>query len=178
MFIQWLNLVWHMGLQRWVSKLSRCFATAQGALRAENRHVFAVVCHRFCLDPFGSIWWYENPDRHFLHNTVEASLCMSMCILCIEINCTFSHIIIQWYPLISNVLYILYLKLSYTLTQMLYESYVILAFIVVAIGSLCFGVPRKGMPKRFMLRLFYWFHGTKLITWMWSGVASRIIQQF
>lgn len=61
--------------------------------------------------------------------------------------------------MIFNVLYILYLKLSYILTQMLYESYVILAFIVVAIGSLCFGVPREGMPKRFMLRLFYWFYG-------------------
>ena len=83
--------------------------------------------------------------------------------------------------MISNVYY---LTLNYT--QMLYESYVLSAFIVVAIGSLCFvDVPREGMPPRFLLRMFYY---VLLILWAcrrsWSagcdrsGVALRIIQQF
>lgn len=46
---------------------------------ADNRHVFAVVYHRFCLDSFGSIWWYVNPDRHFLHNTSQYSRSKCVC---------------------------------------------------------------------------------------------------
>ena len=143
---------------------------------ADNRHVFAVVCHRFCLDPFGSIWWYENPDRHFLHNTVEASVYVHVYYVHNQVYIFSYNEMIQWYSMYYCIyMYILYLKLSYTLTQMLYESYVILAFIVVAIGSLCFGVPREGMPKRFMLRLFLLILRTCRRSW--SPGCDRVLHR-
>ena len=78
LFLQWLNLVWYMGLQRWVWKLSR-WTSAQGALRAELiidtfLPLFAMVFALIHLDPFGGMRIQIGISYTIHHNTVEASV--------------------------------------------------------------------------------------------------------